>query len=244
MGIMDLTEIELVQGVLGLIITIIYVIVGLRVALIYKKQKQKEYLTMGIALAIMSGYTVHAISFITYVLFDFMFDLFTFLLITLTLALIAVICWINTFSTTIYPDQRKIILTCYLIACTLFEIFLIYFLIIDIDIVAIKLGKFDLQVNLYGIILVVFALLSHMIPIGIFSYKTIKLGKPELKLRAIFILIGGISFFLGLMIEMRTTSIPIIILSRIIIISGAIEYYIGWVLQKPIVKLLVKEKTI
>ena len=87
-----------------------------------------------------------------------------------------------------------------------------------------------------------FALLSHMIPIGIFSYKTIELEKPELKLRGIFILIGGISCFLVLVIEMRTTSIPIIILARIIIISAAIEYYIGWVLPKPIVKLLVKEK--
>ena len=232
----------MVQGGLGLVIFIIYFIVGLRVALIYRKQKQKEYLTMGIALSIMSGYTVHAISFLTIALFDFMFDLFTFFLITLTLALIAVNCWIYTFSTTIYPNQRKIIVSCYLTVSAILEIFLIYFLLTDIDIVGIQLGKFDLQINLYGLIFVGFALLSHMIPIGIFSFKTIRLGKPELKLRGIFILIGGISFVLGLIIEMRTTSIPIIILARIIIISGAIEYYIGWVLPKPIVKLLVKDK--
>ena len=112
---MDLTEIELVQGALSLVITIIYIIVGLRVALIYKKQRKKEYLTMGIALGIMSGYTVHAVSFITFIFFGVLVDVFYFFLVTLTLVLVAVLCWMYTFSTTIYPDKKKIIMSVYFI---------------------------------------------------------------------------------------------------------------------------------
>ncbi len=238
---MDLTEIEIVQGGLSLIITIIYFIVGLKIVLKYFTYKRKELITMGFTIMLMSGHPIYALSFVTYVLFDFTIGLVVFMMVTLTLVLLAIMCWIYTFSIIIYPNQAKKFVLMHLIACVLLEIFLIYFLLTDPAIVAIELGKFDVQVNFFGLVVIGYALLMHIILVSVFCYKSLKSKDAELKWRGLFILIGAISFIFGQAIEIRATLVPLIILARIIVISCAIAYYIGWIIPKRIANWLVKD---
>ena len=77
MGLMDLTELERLQGSTSLLLTVILFIIGIKITMKYFEHKRKEFIGVGLSIIFMgAGQIMHAISFITYILFDFTIDPF------------------------------------------------------------------------------------------------------------------------------------------------------------------------
>jgi len=243
MALTDLTEMEILLGSTSLINVLFAIILGLKIAFKYSEVKRKEFISAGIStIFMMSGHVVYAFSFLTYVLFDFIISHTIVLFLGSSIALIAVMCWIYTISILLYPNSIKRILTIFFIVCLLWEIFLIYFLLTDMSIIGIVLGKFDIKVNIFGFLLVIFALMTLIITMSLFTYKSLKSDDKVLQWRGRFLMMGAILFIIGMTFDMRfATTSMIVVIARIIMISSTIFLYIGWLLPKRIAYWLIKE---
>ncbi len=96
--------------------------------------------------------------------------------------------------------------------------------------------NFDSTHSVISQIFVYTAVISFLITGIIFSVKSIRIGDPEIKLKAYFLLIAWILFTLGGLLDSRIdfpTAVSLIIVRLILIVSG-IFYYLGWFLPKRI----------
>ena len=69
----------------------------------------------------------------------------------------------------------------------------------------------------------------------LFSIKSIKVDDPEVKLKGKFLLIGFLSFSAAsIMDALIADQLIILLIARLILISSAIEYYLGFFLPKAL----------
>ena len=242
MGLMDLTELERLQGSFSLLSVIIFFIIGIKIISKYFEHKRKELIGIGFSIIFVgTGQIGHALSFIIYILFDFTTSSFLIIIFAFTFGLLLVICWIYSFSILIYPNSQKRLFFTFLIICILWEIFLIIYLLIDPEIIGILEGKFDMQFNFFGILLTLFVLISVNSTYGIFVYKSLKSDNPEIQWRGKFLLISMILIDFGYILDVLIVSTPIsIVIARLFMILGAILCYLGWILPERIAKRLIK----
>ena len=98
MGLIGLTEIEILQGSLSLLFVIINMIVGIKIISKYFKYKRKELITLGLTLIFIgSAYNASSFSFVNYVLFDVPFDFRLYLFLNIAFTPFGLICWLYSF---------------------------------------------------------------------------------------------------------------------------------------------------
>lgn len=241
---MDLTLLELLQGIFSIIWVMIAIIVGLRI--IYKafSLKRNELILVGLCwVLVSSAWWGSCISFLLYIMFGFTLNAFTYFLIDFIFIPVALICWIYSFCHILYPKLKKKLLGVYIPICIIWEIVFIYFLCTNIEIIGTVVGKFNTRHNLFSIAFIVFAILTVLVTGSIFSIKSIQSDDPVIKWKGRFLLIAFISFALGAFIDaaLPVTAITIV-LARLILISSAIGYYLGFFLPESIAKFLIKNR--
>ena len=177
----------------------------------------------------------------SYGLLDVKLDEFTYLFIANAFIPIALICWGYAICEIMNPDLKKNLFIFISLFSITWEIYIIYFLFTDIAMVARLESTFDSNHSTYNLIFIVTAILIFVITGLIFSLKSMKLEDKELQWKGKFLLIAWISFLVGAFMDSAVTLNPItLIIVRIILISGAIEYYLGFFLPKPLANRLVK----
>lgn len=236
MGFEDLTELEILQGSFALIFIIISLILGIRIAFKYFSLKRFELITVGLTWIFMSSsWWGASISFILFIFFGFGLNVFLYLFISNVFLPGALICWIYSFCHLAYPRLKKKMVSIYLVICVIYEIFLIIFLLINPEIIAIMEGKFNTKHQIYTLSFDIFTIISALITGVIFAKISMKSENPVVKLKGKFLLIGFISLMTGAILD---AGIPInaitLVLVRILLISSAIEYYMGFLLPSPI----------
>ncbi len=245
MGLEDLTQTDVLYGSLSLILVLVSTIVGLRIISKYFTYKEKTLFTVGLAwVFITSAWWVSAFQFILIALFDYKFTPYLYLLIENAFTPFAIIFWMYSFCTLMSLKSKKIIMSIYVGICVLFEVVLLIFLGIDTELVGtgIEEGIFTSQLTDLFIAFQIFAILSIVITGIIFSRKSLRSDKPDIKWKGVFLLIAFLSIAIGAALEALFLLGPLeLILVRALLISGSFEFYFGFFLPKHLSKMLIKE---
>ncbi|TFF63610.1 MAG: hypothetical protein EU521_00965 [Promethearchaeota archaeon] len=239
---MELTPVELLNGVFSIIFVIISVAIGLRIILRYVKFKQKVLLLVGLTwLGLVSIWYASSISVLSILLFNqripdelFMFIGNGFLPLTSCI-------WIYAFTELLYHKRQKQLLLIFVAIGLVFEIYFLYYLFTDISVLGEIVSPVDASYNLPMTLYQVSLLVMIIVTGELLARESLRSDKPEIRLKGKFLAIAFPAFVLGAVFEILSDiSIVILIVGRLILIISALSFYFGFILPQKIKDLLLK----
>ena len=237
-----LTQENIITAIFTLLFVLISLIVGLRILLKYFSFHTKELIMVGLAwICLSSPWWSAPFSFLTYITFGVLWEVHIFFLIGNIFIPIALICWIYSFTEMMYPNLKKNLLIIYSSICSVFVIFFLFFLAYDVNVIGTFSGTFDAKYISFTRIFQAFAIVSALITGILFALKSFKSDDPKIRWKGRFLLIAFISFSTSAILdsgfELGVTGVLII---RVLLISSAIEYYLGFLLPDRIANKLIR----
>ena len=240
---MTLNTFEFMNGLFSLIFISISILVGIRVALKYWKNKERVYVLVGLTwIGMATPWCPSSLSFLSILMtgkglpLEFKFFIAIFFIAFTTLF------WLTAFTDLLYKEKQKIILIIFGIIGIIFDAIFLFFLFTEPSFIGKEVGHVDEDYSLFVNIYVIGILIITIITGTLFARASIKLGTPEMRLRGISLLIAFYSFVIGTMFDMFSPlSVIILIIARLILISSAIEFYCGFVLPEWLKRILIKE---
>ncbi len=246
MTFLDFSRFQLLQGVLGLIWVIIAVIVGLRILLKSNKLKRRDLIGFGLTyICVSPAWWGTAIQFLSVGFFSLEIQEIAYLFIANLFIPLGLIPWIYAFSTTIIPYRRKEALAIISVIAIIWELTLIFLLISDNVHFVGELNQDNILDFSYGSIMryfIIGGILIFLLTGAYFSYQSMKLDNPEIKWKGRFLLAGWISFAIGAALDafIKGHTEFSLIITRVILISSAIEYYLGFFLPSKLKEILIR----
>lgn len=238
---MSLTQTDFIFGLLSFLTVLTCFIVGIIIASRYIKHKEKTFLFIGIGICGFyipwwpSG-------------FAFLYALFTdgakispplYFLIGNALIPLFIVFWTYGISLLTNPQRKWLIPGIYAIITIAMDIYLFYFLLTDYSVLGTVSGYFDAQYNTLLSLYLIFINLSVILTGSVFVRNSLRSNDKKIQMKGKFLIIAFLCYFFGGVFDAGATISPfIIIISRIILISGAICFYIGFLMPKFIGKLL------
>ena len=132
MGIEDLTQIQLVDGIIGLIYPAVGTLIGTIIASKYIKYKRRELLFVGLSLILLTlSWLALGLTFITMVFFDFILPDIIYFLLYLGFTPISIFCWMWAMAILLAPNHIKKIVSIYGVISISYEIYLFVILFTD-----------------------------------------------------------------------------------------------------------------
>jgi hypothetical protein len=244
LGFEQLSESDRVNGIFTLIFIMISVILGIRILLKYKSLKRKELITIGLAwIFLTSAWWGGSASFLSVVLFDESLNAFLFLFLSNVFIPIALLCWIYSLAHIFYTEKEKVVLIISAIIFSAYDLLIVVMLMIDPKLVGEIVGDINSLPTIIPLIFLIGAIITALLTGLLFSIKSIRVDNPEIKLKGKILLIGFISFSFGAILDALVSDITfILIIIRLILISSAIEYYLGFFLPKALADRVNKNK--
>ncbi|MFX1444069.1 MAG: hypothetical protein ACFFHV_11690 [Promethearchaeota archaeon] len=242
MGLESLSQVELIQVTFSLIFVVISLIVGLKILLKYFKLKNKVLITVGLTWIFLSSpWWGNAISFFIYMFIEQEIDLFWDLFLGNIFIPVAVVLWVYSFSELVYPQLKRKLLTIYLIISIPYEILLIMFFFIDIEIIGSKTARFNTEHNLYPFSYQILAILTALITGILLARESLRSEDKRIQLKGKFLLLGFTSFTVAAIFDAAIPMDPILLaIIRTVLIMSAFEYYLGFLLPDWIADRLIK----
>lgn len=237
-----LENIEVFAALFSLIFVVISWILAFSILSKYFKFRVRELLLVGIAwVGIAMPWTSDGISFIMLMTIGEPLNPYAKVIIELTFLPIALISWLTAFTDLMYKNYQKLVLTVSIISSVLFEILFFYALFTDFSLIGYY--KPPLAID-YSLPIQIFL----MVFLGLFILTGLLMGKESLKsenkeinLKGKFLILAFLFFLIGTVLELFLPLNPIgIMVIRFILISSAIEYYIGFTMPDFIKKIMLK----
>ena len=230
MGIEDLSDLQIIYGIFNLLYICFTVIITMKILLKYRVLKRKEFITVALTiLFINSAYWSITINFILIILFSTILPIPVSIFIERAFIPVGLLCWMYSFGELVYPRYKRNIIIFSLILCVPFEIFLIIFIIINPDIIAIQVSTFYTQHGPISFVFNIFTILIVIITVSLFAKMSFKSDKRIVRLKGKLLLIGVLSVSIGMIID---TVVPLnmltAVLTRLLFITGVILYYFGF----------------
>lgn len=234
---------ETLQGALTFAFVLISTILGIIIITKYFIFKKRELLLVGITwILIVSPYWPDAINFIMILMYGTLLDIIIYFFLANALIPIIHITWMIAFTDLLYKQHQKIILLIFTAEAILFEIFFIYFLIIDPSLIGTQMAPFYVEWTDFIVFYLLFSILIFLITGILFARESLKSDKKELRLKGKFLMIAFITFATGTFIDAIGSLTEItLVLARTFVIIGAFMFYIGFTLPKFIKELFLKE---
>lgn len=235
---MVLTQTEFLNGITGLIYTIIVIYVGLRIASKYIQYKQKVLLYIGIGwLGFPMPYYAVSLSFLSVLITGQPINDFLYFLAALGFIPIFLLLWIAGFTELLYKNRQVLILIIYAIFGAIFGSYVFYALFTNLTLIGAKQGPVDTDWSFFIIIYFIPLIITVLVTGLLLSLKSLKSDNPEVKLKGKFLLIAFFLFFLGEILDI-VLDIPI---TRITLMLSSIAFYFGWIMPERIKKALSKK---
>jgi hypothetical protein len=244
LGLADLTQVELLYGSFSFIFVVISIIMGLKILIKYFELKRVEFITIGLAWVFMtSGWWRISLNFPLVILFDTEVPHIIGITIDSIFIPVAILCWMYSFCTLVYPNSLKKVMTIYLLICVIYEIILVYLIITDPDQVVTIISTFNSKYNLYPYLFSIFGILTFIVTGIIFAMKSVKSEDPKIRWKSKFLLLAFILFTIGAIFDagIRMDVFTLVAVRSILIISS-ILYYMGFLLPDKVSNWLIKEK--
>lgn len=236
---------EIVNGIFSIIIVCIFTLVGLKIAKIYSKSKEKVYILVGLTWVLLaSPWYSSSTSFIV-ALFNYGQGLIPIPLLYFILAIplipITTILFITGFTEIMFRDYKWMIRILFVIIGILMEIFFILFMIINPTEVLTLTTPVNARYSRLILIYILFSLGVFLV-VGFFlARSSIQLGTPENKVKGYFLFTALILFIVGSIFDavIEFTDL-LLLLPRFVLLSSALCYYLGFVTPNVIKKRLIK----
>ncbi len=151
--------------------------------------------------------------------------------------------WAFGYTKLMFQKQRKKILTVMIAFTILFEILFFYFLFTDPNQIGTFITPFQVEFGLFIIIYLIIIILYNLITGVLFARISLRSKDPEVKLKGKFFLIAFFTFAIGAFLDssIELTAITVII-TRMILISSAIDFYFAFYLPEIFKKLFLKKE--
>ncbi|MBD3255087.1 MAG: hypothetical protein GF383_08330 [Candidatus Lokiarchaeota archaeon] len=242
MAITDLNEFQIISGTFSVIFVVISLIIGASILRKYLSKKEKTFITVGLTwIFISSPWWPRSIDFILRIFFDSFLSEFAYLFLGIAFIPVALMCWIYSFCVFVYPNYKSKILTVFILIFIVYEFFLLLFLFTNPKLIGFVDG-FYAEFSLFTISYQFFAIITFLITGILFTRESLKSMDQRIRWKGRFLLIAFISFTISALYEsaapLTTLSLALI---RILLISSALEYYLGFFLPEFISKRLIKE---
>jgi hypothetical protein len=240
---MALTTIEIVNGILALIWATISIIIGIIIASRYRKYKQNVLIYVGLSwIGIANGWFPTSISFILALTTGNGLTPVMYFLIGNAFIPVTLFIWMIVITELMYKEKQKVILLIFAIIGILFDIYLIYYLINDPSVIGELQGPVDVQYKSITALYLIFILLTTLVTGLLFAREAMKSDKAETRLKGKFLAAAFISYTIGAITDavapLNFITLPLI---RILLITSAIEFYIGWMLPEMIKNRFIKQ---
>jgi len=242
---MTLSPFQFWNGFLSLLTVSICFLVGLIMILKYIQYRKKELLYVGLAwTAIYQPWWPGTLAFILnlFGIINGSIGIELYVLIATMAIPPTAFAWFMGVTEMIYEGKRSIIVGLYLIGTSLMSIFIIACIIVDPTILG-SVGIVNSDYNLIMTIYLMIINLSVAISGALMGRGSLKSKIPQVQLRGKFLIAASICYFLGGLLDVGLIESFewIIFISRSILMSGSVLFYLGFLLPKPLEKLLLKE---
>jgi hypothetical protein len=241
---MSLEPLDILNGSFSIFFVLISLIVGIIIILKYRQYRSVTHLLIGLTwIGLTTPWLPSTVSFLKYLITTTGIDSVTYFTIGNIASPLILIIWIYSFTEFKFKDKRNLLLIIYSIVGLVFEIYLVYFLINDPTVIGSLSG--DLDVTYRGVVLLwaVFIVVTVLITGVLFGRESMKSDDPEITLKGKFLIVAFVSWAIGAVMDAALPlNIVTLTIARIILISSAIEFYIGFILPKIVKKLFLKNK--
>jgi len=237
-----LENIEVFAALFSLIFVVISWILAFSILSKFFKFRVRELLLVGIAwVGIAMPWTSDGISFILIMTIGEPLNPYAKVIIELTFLPIALIMWLTAFTDLMYKHWQKLIVSISVILSVLFEIIFFYALITDFSLIGEYTPPLAIDYTM-PIDLFLIAFLGIFMITGIIMGKeSLKSENKEINLKGKFLILAFLSFLIGTLLELFLPLHPVgIMIIRFILISSAMEYYIGFTMPNSIKKIILK----
>lgn len=234
--------IDLINGIFSIIFVLVSTVVGLITISKYFKSKIKTLLWIGLAwILIASPWWPSSLSVLLAMSTGKGLDLATYLLIGNIFVPAFIFFLVAAFTDTYFQGKQTIILIVCAIIGLVVEIYLIYYILVDPSVLGQLNGLVDIEFRGFLRVYLISSIFMVLILGVLIAINSIRADESEIKLRGYFLLFAFISWTIGAICD---ASIPLTIVTlpliRILLISSAIEFYIGFVLPESIKKRFIK----
>ncbi len=241
---MVLSVIEFMQGFFSLLFVVISVLVGLRLIFKYFEVKKRVFLLVGLAwIGFSNPWIPDSINFVLILSFNITLNEVAYLIIGNVFLPFFLIVWLIAFTDLLYKDRQKQILLISVILTVIFEISFFALLAVNVNLIGKSLGPFHYEFSPFIEVYLIICILVVLITGLLFSRESFRSSIPELRLKGILLMIAFVSFAIGSILD---STIPLtaitVLITRIILISGAVEFYGGLILPNWMKKLFLKGK--
>ncbi len=242
MGLESLTPLEIIQVSFSFLFVIISLAVGIRIFLKYFTTKNTVLLTVGLTWIFLSSpWWGNAISFITFAINETEISVFLDLFLGNIFIPLALVCWVYSFCKLVVPERLKLILSIYSAISIIYEIFLLIFFFTDLSLIGRSTARFNTEHEIYPFSFQILSIATALITGVILSRVSMRSEDEKIQWKGRFLLIGFFSFTLAAVFDaaIPMTALTLAII-RSILISSAIEYYLGFLLPDKLANWLIK----
>lgn len=231
---MSLEPIEFANGFFSLLCVIISTIIGVIILSKYFKHKEPTLLLVGsFWIGLFSPWWSSAISFILILFTGQGLDAPIYFILGNALSPLIVIIWIIVFTELKFKKSQKIIIGLYIIIEVLFEIVFFYYIFTDPTVIGELSGYFDVTYKGLVMLHAIFIVLTLLVTGILFGLELRKSDNHDNRLKGFFIIIAIISWCVGAILDAALPlDIILLTITRLILISSAIEFYFGFFLPK------------
>lgn len=209
----------------------------------YIKFRNREFLLVGISwILILSGYWPDAINFIMVLWQGTILNREIYFFLANALMPIIHVTWMIAFTDFLYKERQKIILAIFTTEAIIFEVFFLFFLIIDPSLIGTQLAPFYVEWSDFVVFYLLFSILSFLITGLLFARESLRSDKNDVRLKGKFLVIAFISFAIGTFIDAIGSLTEItLVFARVFVTIAAFMFYVGFTLPTFIKEIFIKE---
>lgn len=243
---MSLTPLDFLNGILGVSVVSLSLVLGIIVLSKYFKNQDKTFILTGLTLIFMtSGWYGTSLSFIVALVFNNDgLPLIAIMLLNFIPLPISIISWTIFFTDILLLKYRGKLIIGSTIAFTLF-FYIVFFVMlsIDVNLVSEKISPVDTRGNSWFLNSFIIIYVGILVISGVkFSLETMKFEEPEMQAKGKFLLIAFPSFALAGVLDSSLPSNELtLILFRGILITSIFLFFLGFLLPKFIKNRIIKE---
>lgn len=244
---MVLELLEMANGIFSIILVSVFTLVGIRIMLIYRRQKSRVYLFVGFTLMGLGSpwYSSSASFIISFFNNDQGLTNLPVIYFLLAIPILPIITlsWTMGFTEILYKERQKLFRNIFIIIAILLEIWLVIFMIIDPNGILILTTPVNADYS-RGILIYILCSLRYLLYTGILLARSgIKLNEPEPKLKGYFLILAFILYIIGSVFDSIIDFTDLLLLlPRIVLLAAVFCFYCGFNLPKTIKKLFLKNK--
>jgi len=223
---------DILFGLLSLVTVIFAFLVGLKILSKYFSLDDKNFLYIGLVwIGIYHPWWSSSLSFLLVLFTGKTLPLGLYFIFALSLTPFFVIVWFLAFTNMVFQKYRILLIALVAVISGLYEIYLIYYVIFDVSVIGEFTALFDVHYNSISMIYLIFVVLLLLITGILFSRQSLKSETPEIRLKGKLLLSAWVLWAIGAVLD---SAIPLFIITllitRLILITSSILFYIGYIL--------------